>query len=57
MKKGYNAPRISSSKKACTCTETGNPIRKWEDVLIVPTDGIKVYCKESNMFKEFVKNN
>lgn len=55
MKNTYNKPRITSSKKACTCSETGNLIKKWETVLIVPTDGIKIYCKDSKAFSNFTK--
>jgi len=48
----YNAPRITSSKKACTCDETGKKINKFESVLIQKTnEGIKVYCKESTKYK------
>jgi len=48
----YNKPRITSSKKVCLCDETGNPIKKFESVLIEKTeDGIKVYCKDSAKYK------
>ena len=52
MKK-YNKPRVTSSKKACTCDETGNPISKFETVLTIKNEGVKVYCKDSDKFKEF----
>ena len=52
----YNAPRITSSKKACLCDETGNTIKKFESVLIVKTpEGIKVYCKDSAQYKTINK--
>ena len=48
----YNKPRVTTSKKACVCDETGNNIRKFEEVLVVKEDGIKVFCKDSNRYKE-----
>lgn len=59
-------PRITTSKKNCHCTETGQEIRKGERVLITyslktyPDDNIKtiinVYCRGSNSFQEFCDN-
>ena len=32
----YNEPRITSSKKKCTCKETGKEIQKFESILFDP---------------------
>ena len=47
-------PRITSSQKKCTCDETGAEIRKFERCLYVP-ETKKVFCIESEKFKEFIK--
>lgn len=52
----YNEPRITSSKKACVCDETGNKISKFEKVLVVKDEGIKVYCKYSEAYKNFIND-
>jgi len=50
----YNKPRVTGSKKNCKCAETGKTIKKWEDVLVIKDGGVKVYCLESNKYKEYI---
>jgi len=54
MKNKYNQPRVTSSKKACKCTETGNDIRKFETILFDPSNN-NVFCKSSNEFIKFTE--
>lgn len=47
-------PRITSSKQACVCAETGVNIAKYERVLFNPTTKL-AYCIKSNKYKEFIE--
>jgi len=48
----YKEPRITSSKKACNCSETGKDICKFETILFDPKTN-KTYCKESKEYIQF----
>lgn len=52
MNNKYNEQRITRSKKACECSETGNHIQKGEKILFVP-EGKETYSKDSSKFKTF----
>ena len=51
----YNEPRVTVSKKACKCDETGKDIQKGATVLFVPKTGT-IYHPESKAYKAFAKS-
>lgn len=54
MAKYTNEPRLTVSKFADHCSETGNQISKGQEVLYKPRTG-QVFCSSSEEYKLFTK--
>jgi hypothetical protein len=52
MENKYKRPRMTTSKKRCTCSETGRTIEKFEKILFDPKTK-EAFCVSSNKFKNF----